>query len=90
MDEQASVGIGDFIKIEESNVEGFYIVKTQSTFENVYLIRAFDPKAAVEFVLDSNNAPDFVQKHLGERALSVEKSTNMTANEMKRKFPGYN
>ena len=90
MNEQASVGIGDFVKIEASDVEGFYIVKTQSTFENIYLIRAFDPKSAVEFVLDSNNAPDFVQKHLGEKALSVEKSSNMSANELKRKFPGFN
>jgi hypothetical protein len=90
MNEKASVGIGDFVKIEASDVAGFYIVKTQSIFENVYLIRAFDPKSAVEFVLDSDSSPDFVQKHLGEKAFSVEKSVGMTANEMKQKFPGFN
>lgn len=41
-------------------------VITQSTFENVYLIEAESKEEAVGMVLDSNNAPDFYQKHLGE------------------------
>ena len=44
-------------------------VKTQSTFEHIYFVDAETSKLAVEQVLDSENIPEFYQRHMGEVAI---------------------
>jgi hypothetical protein len=52
-----------------------FIIKTQSTFENVYYINAPSRDDAIQQVMNEQNPPDFYQKHSGERIISAEPTT---------------
>jgi hypothetical protein len=53
-----------------------YIVKTTSTFENVYTIEAASESEARGAVMDDGTPPNFFQKHLGERIVDIETSSD--------------
>lgn len=67
-----------------------HIIKTQTTFENIYLIEADSEAEARSAVMDDDIPPDFVQKHLGERVTDVTRSVDATADIITRlKKEGY-
>lgn len=49
-----------------------FTIKTHSTFENVYNVKANSLQEAIAIVMDCDNPPDFYQKHLGEKAVGHE------------------
>lgn len=53
-----------------------FVIKTQSTFENVYIVDAASEEAAKHIVQDNIDPPDFFQKHLGESIVEVTISTS--------------
>ena len=98
MNESTSVGVAEQLTItaaiSNEPIDGQtemhrFIVQTESKFSNVYVIAAPDAKTAVEWVLDSNAAPDFIQRHLGERAVHVERTEFTDPLQAKAKFPNY-
>ena len=52
-----------------------YVVKTVSSFENVYVIDAATKDDAIERVMNTHTPPDFYQKHLGEKVTCIEPVT---------------
>lgn len=44
-----------------------FTIKTHSTFENIYNVKANSLQEAIAIVMNSDNPPDFYQKHLGEK-----------------------
>lgn len=95
MNENTSVGIAEqFNVVSNEPIDGnlslpHFVVKTESRFSNVYVVQAPDMMSAVEFVLDSQNPPDFIQAHLGERAVHVEKTTCTDVHGIKSQYPNY-
>jgi hypothetical protein len=63
-----------------------YVIKTQSTFENVYVIDAPSEEAAKDKVRDNIDPPDFLQKHLGENIIEVTVSTSKKRDTTVRKI----
>lgn len=49
-----------------------FVIKTRSTFENVYIVEADSLAEAKSAVMDDGNPPDFYQKHLGEVVVDTE------------------
>lgn len=47
------------------------LVKTVSTFENVYLVEAGSESEARLAVMEDGTPPDFLQKHQGEKVTEV-------------------
>ena len=95
MNENTAVGIAEQLRVSsntpsDGNVEmPRFIVQTESKFSNVYVISAPDAKTAVEWVLDSDQNIDFIQHHMGERAVKVERTEYTDALQAKAQFPKY-
>ena len=95
MNENTAVGIAEQLRVSsntpsDGNVEmPRFIVQTESKFSNVYVISAPDAKTAVEWVLDSQNTPSFIQCHLGERAVHVERTEFTNPVQAKSKYPDH-
>jgi hypothetical protein len=94
MNENTSVGIAEQLSVSSPKATqvdtNHFLVVTESKFSNVYVVSAPDAKTAVEWVLDSDNTPDFIQNHLGERAVRVEPTDFTDPMQARIKFPNHN
>ena len=93
MNENSNVGVTETLSVKTKEKPKFYIVETKSVFSNVYVVSGLDvnnTKEAIEYVLSSNNIPDFVQLHKGEEAVGVVKIDNANIKEqLKKLYPNH-
>ena len=90
MNETPTVGVTETLSISQPNSNpSRFIVRTESKFSNIYIVDAPDAKAAVEYVLDTQNTPDFIQRHLGERAIEVKPTDVHRAFDLMEDYPHY-
>jgi len=59
-----------------------FTIKTRSTFEHVYIIEAPNEEDAISIVMNEAVPPDFYQKHLGEKIISID-NINVTPEELR-------
>lgn len=91
MNEQAPVQVGETLDFSISTINSRqFIVKTRSIFTNIYLITANTDKDAIEFALNTNETPLFIQHHEGESLVLVGPvSSNLTFDDLKMQYPDY-
>lgn len=96
MDEISNVGVSEalnFTSKDPQDDEIAFLIQTTSTFSNVYAVRACDAKSqaeAIDFVMNSQIAPDFVQLHQGEQITNIIAVKNSKLDdELKLRFPHY-
>ncbi len=89
MNENTSVGISESLNITGNSKN--FIVKTKSVFSNVYLITAPSREKAIQYVEDSGNAPDFIQKHEDETVVYIEECNdpNIKLIDLKTRFTDF-
>lgn len=88
MNENTNVGISETLSISGNSKK--FIVKTKSSFSNVYLVDAPSRAEAIKIIESGVHSNDFIQKHIGEDVEFIEEANGETdVIQLKPKFINY-